>query len=67
MSDYTKKQLQRIIKAWGVDAPIPSKNKPIIVHFPDNCDLYDFRQAIITKTTRKSGDGLVLYSIEFKN
>jgi hypothetical protein len=62
----TKKQLERIIRAWRVEVKIPSKNKKTIVNFP-NTDQYDFRIAIVEKTDKKSTDGLVLYSIEFKN
>ncbi len=66
MLQVTKTQLYKIIHAWGVDVKIPSKGKPTNVEFPDD-DQYDFRYATVTKTENKSTDGLVLYSVEFRN
>lgn len=64
--NVTKKQLKMLIHAWKVDAKIPSKNKDTIVNFPKT-EQYSFSEAILKKTDKKSTDGLVLYSIEFKN
>jgi hypothetical protein len=66
MQTVTKRQLEKIIHAWKVDAKIPSKNQKTVVCFPNTPD-YDFRLATIRKTDLKSGDGRVLYSIEFSN
>ena len=66
MQTVTKRQLEKIIHAWKVDAKIPNKNQKTVICFPNTPD-YDFRMATILKTDKKSGEGRALYSIKFTN
>lgn len=56
---YTRKQLQMVMRSWGVSEPVPATGKRVLVSFPD--EVLD--NAVITLTNNKSPEGEPLYEV----
>lgn len=63
-SSYTRDQLLRVARAWGVDVVLPSKDRTTTVEFPDT-EQYDFARAEITVADEKSTGRMTLFEVRF--
>jgi hypothetical protein len=62
----TRQLLQNFFNAIKSDAKIPTNKLDTWIAFPKSPE-YQFNTLIVKKTKMKSGDGKVLFSMEFKN
>jgi hypothetical protein len=62
----TRQQLQNFYNSIKSDAKIPTSKLVTWIAFPKSPE-FQFNTLIVKKTKMKSGDGKVLFSMEFKN